>query len=177
MPQSWSKIRKRLEQDYLCDALQGRIQYFFTIYHNSHDGEGRFAVRVDGKEVWNAHSFNEGTYDRIAKSIKISDNIPSREWDGKNMIHDEENLAAESKAVQIANEWGIASTWDVMWAIELYLNMDIHEALQLDNPIIKMFAILDRRVGKRTLERVRDSYCNGPAWLKQFYALRIEAER
>ena len=39
-----------------------------------------------------------------------------------------------------------------------------------------MFAILDRRVGKRTLEKLKDTLDEQPEWLKQFYILRIEAE-
>ena len=60
MHQSWSKIRKKLEQEYLCESLKGHVQYFFTIYHGGPDDPGRFAVRVDGKEVWNAHAYNDG---------------------------------------------------------------------------------------------------------------------
>lgn len=30
---SWSGIRRKLEQDYLCPALRGRIQYFAATYH------------------------------------------------------------------------------------------------------------------------------------------------
>ena len=39
-----------------------------------------------------------------------------------------------------------------------------------------MFAILDRRVGKRTLERLKDLLNEQPEWLKPFYLLRFEAE-
>ena len=49
MSKSWSSIRKRLEQDLLCEKLRGRVQYFRTIYHGAPDEYGRFAVRVDGQ--------------------------------------------------------------------------------------------------------------------------------
>lgn len=42
MSQSWSSKRKKLEDELLCKALRGRVQYFFTIYHGAPDDEGRF---------------------------------------------------------------------------------------------------------------------------------------
>ena len=45
---TWSGIRNKLENDYLCPALRGRIQYFATSYWESHDQTGRAAIRLDG---------------------------------------------------------------------------------------------------------------------------------
>lgn len=59
MSESWSGIRKRLEQDLLCEKLRGRVQFFRTIYHGAPDEYGRFAVRVDGKEIFQANPYNE----------------------------------------------------------------------------------------------------------------------
>ena len=55
---SWSNLRKCLEEDRLCPALRGRVQYFMTRYHDAHDDEGRLCIRVDGKEYLNSHSGN-----------------------------------------------------------------------------------------------------------------------
>jgi len=176
MSQSWSAVRKRLEQDLLCRSLRGRVQYFFTIYHSAPDEAGRFAVRMDGEEVWRANPFNEGAYDRIAREIKREQNIPRRKWDGKHILYDEENREAESAAVRVANDRGIASTWDAMSAIEEYLNMSVEESLHSENPIIRMLAVLDRRVGKRTLMKVKEQFERGPEWLLRFYTMRVQAE-
>ncbi len=48
---TWSGIRNKLEDDYLCPALRGHIQYFATSYSKSADHEGRAAIRMDGVEV------------------------------------------------------------------------------------------------------------------------------
>ena len=48
---TWSGMRNKLENDYLCPALRGRIQYFATSYWESHDQTGRAAIRLDGVEV------------------------------------------------------------------------------------------------------------------------------
>ena len=39
-----------------------------------------------------------------------------------------------------------------------------------------MFAVLDRRVGKRTLVSIKDEVFEQPEWLAFFYKLRLEAE-
>ena len=43
---TWSGIRNKLENDYLCPALRGHIQYFATSYSKSADHEGRAAIRI-----------------------------------------------------------------------------------------------------------------------------------
>ena len=48
---TWSGIRNKLENDYLCPALRGHIQYFSTSYSKSADHEGRAAIRMDSVEV------------------------------------------------------------------------------------------------------------------------------
>lgn len=40
-----------------------------------------------------------------------------------------------------------------------------------------MFAILDRRIGKRTLMKIEEHVGKQPEWLQFFYQLRLEAER
>ena len=47
MSESWSKIRKILEQDRLCLKLQGRVRYYYTLYRKSHDQAALFEVKVD----------------------------------------------------------------------------------------------------------------------------------
>lgn len=58
MGHSWSYMRKQLEQVNLCESLQGRIQYFATRYRQSHDQEGRVAIRLDGQEVFKSCYFD-----------------------------------------------------------------------------------------------------------------------
>ena len=61
-------------------------------------------------------------------------------------------------------------------ALEAYRNQDIQESIYSINPIVRMFAILDRRVGKRTLAKIKNEVAASPDWVKQFYSLRCEAE-
>lgn len=57
-----------------------------------------------------------------------------------------------------------------------YDNQSIEKSLGSDNAIIKMLAIMDKRVGKRTLEKLSQHIVDQPEWLQFFYRLRIQAE-
>ena len=61
-------------------------------------------------------------------------------------------------------------------ALEIYRNQDIQSSIHSLNPLVRMFAVLDRRIGKRTLEKIKDEVELLPEWVKQFYQLRCEAE-
>ncbi len=54
MGNSWSGLRRELENDYICESLKGRIQYFLTHYRKAHDDYGR----VDGEEVLMGNPFD-----------------------------------------------------------------------------------------------------------------------
>lgn len=58
-------------------------------------------------------------------------------------------------------------------ALEAYRNQDIRESIQSHNPIVKMFALLDRRVGVRTLEKMETSIQEEPEWVQQVYEFRV----
>lgn len=61
-------------------------------------------------------------------------------------------------------------------ALEQYRNQEIQVSISSSNPLVKMFAILDRRIGKRTLNRLREEIDAQPLWLQELYKIRMEAE-
>lgn len=54
--------------------------------------------------------------------------------------------------------------------------MPIGESLKNQNPVYRMLAILDKRVGKRTLEKIMINYKNEPEWLQKIIEIRINSE-
>ena len=60
--------------------------------------------------------------------------------------------------------------------IAKYRNQTIKESINSDNPLERMFAILDRRLGKRTLLSIKETLDEQPNWLQFFYNLRLESE-
>jgi PleD family two-component response regulator len=85
---------------------------------------------------------------------------------------------AEQPFYLMAKKWDANCTYcemDFLEAILQFRNMPIQEALESENYIIKVLAIMDRRVGKRTLSRILEeaTYNDFPSWVRQFYDLRL----
>lgn len=176
MGKSWNSVRKMLEEDFLCEKLRGRVQYFFTIYHNAPDQYGRFAIRVDGKEIYQANPYNESYCNKLVNELHEKENIPHRLWDGKEFVFDEECIIIEDKATLMAIADGKADSYIVINSIMEYINTPIEKALSSENYVLRMLAVLDRRVGKRTLSKLAEDFMSLPEWLKRFYRLRFIVE-
>lgn len=155
---SWKYLNKQLSER-LCEDLRSRITYFLTRYHAVHNSYGRAAIRLDGKELavftWNNGYLLEGAEHEL--------------WENKadsNEYRELERKFAEN---------GILSEWDFLKSAVDFLQMLIEDALRSENHLVKIFAIMDRRVGKRTLRKLAESeeYKGYPEWVRQFYKLRL----
>lgn len=98
MAKIWSKTKKRLEDELLCEALRGRVQYFLTHYHGAPDNYGRFCIRVDGKEHVQANPYNENGIFAESNRLQREMGIPSRKWEHGHYMFDKENREVEEIA-------------------------------------------------------------------------------
>lgn len=73
---------------------------------------------------------------------------------------------------------GLFEIADVAKAMHLYLNVySIQESLNWENnPLTYLFAIMDKRVGKRTLRYLYEEKEEKPEWIWRFLELRAGAE-
>lgn len=162
---SWSGMRKYLEHEMLAPCLHGRVRYGCTEYAGM-DGCHLFEVFVDGKPVkrfsWETVNtyFIENKYKPESTCTGISGY-----WDGFQGLLSE--YPPEKRTEYTDSEF--------CEALEVYRNQPIAESVASDNPIVRMFAVLDRRVGKRTLEKLKDTIAGQPEWLRFFYSMRIDA--
>ena len=159
---SWSAMRKALEQDNICDSLKGRIQYFQTQYRlgktSSHHGYGRVSIRLDGKEIfqsdWNsAYEKEWAAVQEMRKSTRDTD------W-----------KEAERLARNLGGVYSFSSSFYA------YHNNSIDDSLASPDAVVRLFAILDRRVGKRRLQKILPEVEKQPEWLQVFFKLRLDAE-
>ncbi|MBO5024317.1 MAG: hypothetical protein J6D11_08430 [Clostridia bacterium] len=158
---TWSGIRHKLENEYLAESLRGHIQYYCTSYSKSPDHHGRASIRLDGKELisgcywnnWNkAHLFpHDETYEK-----RMSENYAYMD--------------------ETALKLGIFSEKSFYAAFQEFDNQSIDESLNSDNLIVKIFAIVDRRVGKRRLETIKDNLNPQDEIFNMFYNIRVKAE-
>ncbi len=160
---TWSGIRKKLEQDYLCTALRGRIQYFATSYSKCPDHEGRSAIRLDGKEILKSSYYEY--YIAASEAQQKIQALPC--FDGK--IHWKE-------VCQMALDNGDFDQSFFYSAFDEFDNQSIELSLKSSTPLVRVFALLDRRLGKRRLIALREKMENELEWVRFFYNLRMEAE-
>lgn len=158
---TWSKIRHKLEHEYLAESLRGRLTFFVTCYHGTHDSdEGRAAIRLDGKEILKSNYF-----DRMDAMWKHYYAAPRQPDD--TLRHSA--LAAIHDGEFYQN--------DFYRAFDEFEQRSIADSLQSENALVRMFALLDRRTGRRTLEKLREQMQQEPQWLQMIYFIRLEAEK
>ncbi len=163
---SWSGMRKYLEQDMLANSLKGRLRYGCTTYVGM-DGCHIFEVCIDDEQVkrfsWETVNtyFIDSGYTKNANPSGI-DEYWAEFWTllEKYPINQREEYTDE----------------EFCEALEIYRNQDIQESIFSSHPIVRMFAVLDRRIGKRTLQKLHATLEEQPEWLKQFYLLRLKTE-
>lgn len=163
---SWSGMRKYLEKEMLAPSLKDLVRYNCTTYVGM-DGDCIFEVYLDNKlkkqfslETVNTYFINNG----------LSNNKPpfdgGRYWDG---FWDAMDLYPINSRTEYTDE-------EFCHALAVYRNQTIDLSLNSINPIVRMFAILDRRVGKRTLIKILPTIKDQPVWLQDFYKLRVKSE-
>ncbi|WP_455526108.1 SF0329 family protein [Peptostreptococcus stomatis] len=158
---TWSGIRKKLENEYLAKSLQGHIQYYATTYSRSHDHEGRAAIRYDGKEIIKGcYWYNWTKAGQFPKDEKYERRMR------------EENAFMDDTALKL----GVFDQRSFYAAFQEFDQQSIEKSLKSENLIVRIFAVLDRRVGKRRLLMMKDTIEQEPNTFKEFYAIRARAE-
>lgn len=163
---SWSGMRTYLEKEMLAASLQGRVRYNCTTY-----------IGMD-----NCHIFEVYVDDKMVKQFS---------WETVNSYFISQGLK------QNKNPVGVREYWDEFWslldeiplkfrteytddefcdALEEYRNQKIQVSIHSENTLVRMFAVLDKRLGKRTLQKVKETLTSQPDWLQSFYLLRLDSE-
>jgi hypothetical protein len=144
----WSKLKSRVKE-LIAPELRERIDSHLTSYRASHDGADKVWITVDGKRIFSC----------------------------KHYPHEWASFAAYQSGLQggevksVLREVEIHSPGDFGDAMRSYLDMPVGDALKSPDPIIRAFAIVDRRVGKRALAKLDVSDCQHTL-VNAFYALR-----
>ena len=161
MTVSWSGMRNKLENEYLARALRGHIRYYATSYSKSPDHEGRAAILLDGKEIIAGCYYNNWLKAEL---------FPRDERYEKRMK--EEMAFTDDTAVQL----GIFDQRCFYEAFSIFDNQSIEESLTSENMLVRIFAILDRRVGKRRLNKIKQGIKAEEKTFRDFFAIREAAE-
>lgn len=165
---SWKDAKRRLEEEFLAPSLRGRVTYFMTRYSHAHDEAGRVAVLVDGKEILQGYDMDwwmrssEYRVEALRRFPELHDPAPTEFW---------------CRIFNKAADLGCITTGTFYDAYETFENESIENSLNGKNGVVKLFAILDRRVGKRRLRALWDAgWGREPEYLFPFFLLRLGAE-
>ncbi len=156
---SWSNLKKQMNE-LLCDSLKGKISYFYTSYHEVHNAYGRATINYNKKEMV-AFSWVEMYAQEQYASQLYSE--------GKAVSYGELEKGKWMTECKLCDA-------DFIHSLTIFLKTDISQSLHSENYLLRIFAYLDRRVGKRTLVKIRDEVEALPQWVQQFYHLRCESE-
>lgn len=150
----WSKLKKTAEA-LLAEPLKGRVAYHLTRY-----GPGVSHMMTRG---W--VTFDQDEILNCATSKWIREN---HQLTGEWYSHD-------PQAIERLEEQGIFTRQDFVAALETYVVIKVEAALQSEDPLIRAFAMFDRRVGKRTLQEISFRDDETP-FVSKFYRIRCEVE-
>lgn len=164
---SFSGMRKYLEKERLAPALRGRVRYGCTTYVGM-DGCRVFDVFVDGKSVkrFSLETVNSYFIAQGYAEKKSPMSIPEY-WNSFWPLLSQYPMSQRTEY----------SDDEFCAALKAYRSQPIQESLSFPDPIVRMFACLDKRIGVRTLRKLRADRDNQPQWLRFFYDLRLEETR
>ena len=187
MAKNWKHTKKLLE-DLLCDKLKGRITYQLHCYRPDDDWTGYLEILLDKKPIFRAGSC-------LAKNPNYCVLISEAEIRcimTKYLKADSFSGSAEVNSTSIRTAAGFICSYirncqrqeqgrifleDAMVMLGEYLSSDIETNLKSNSPFINTLAVLDRRVGKRRLQKMADEGSSvAPKWAWPFYEARFEAE-
>ncbi|GMU87766.1 MAG: hypothetical protein AMXMBFR48_30070 [Ignavibacteriales bacterium] len=150
----WSKLKHTIEGCF-ADEVRGKVHIYTTKYTAGSNFMVRGWITIDKKEI-----ANFSTPDNHARF-------------GHSSPDHNERISAEERTEGDATEKGEFAQWELPDACLQYINQSIEQSLSSPNPIIRCFAMLDRRTGKRRLLSLETTDMH--PLVKRMYELRMEA--
>ena len=166
----WSKAKKQLKS-FICESLKDRIDFHIINYRKAHDQLGRAVITVDKKEVLNMCTITSDiALIRKEWDIRRDQNIEYDVYDRK------QNYEIGVQAHTLIKAEGVFAQYDFFDSLEEYFKSSIEKSLISTDMVIKVLSLIDRRVGKRTLQKLNESIKSESDMIKYFYKLRCDAE-
>jgi hypothetical protein len=166
----WSRLKSRVESQF-ASRLGGSVRLHQARYRHTHEEVGRVTITVDGREVA-AFSTHMGGVQLRPLTDAVMD---ARGTWGSYAAYQaiEAEVFAGAKAELLAT--GDLSDGVALVALRGYLGLSIEAALVDPKPLVRGLAMLDRRLGKRRLQLLRERP-DSNVLVGDFFALRCQAE-
>ncbi|MDX1260112.1 hypothetical protein [Exiguobacterium sp. K1] len=170
----FSRIKKQIIS-FVAPSLRPRLDLYATVDRHFHDGEARVWMTLDGKTFFKAEDLRF-TFEADRRYALAKNRLPEKpERITLEVFQSDWYKTSRALYEQIERELeqeGWHANYDVQQDLLLYPKLSIEEALRHPHAFIRGFALLDRRVGKRRLERVM---CDTPFELTCL-KIRLESE-
>lgn len=177
----WSKTKKALYER-MAPSLRGRVVYevqnYVNLYHSfiTADACMQFMIIVDREQICTiagagAFSYDWDLYKKVLDELHLTSNMVVY-WNT-----DPDRVNEYRVDNRMFYYTGLMLFSKIMPRIHTYLNCaDIEQCLSKEDYLLYLFAILDRRVGKRRIKEIYQGIDSEPEWIRKFILLRAEAE-
>jgi hypothetical protein len=135
----------------ICLEMQGRVDFHVTSYRHSHDEAEKVWITLDGSRI--------ATYSWYQK-----------QW--KPVLRDKKGRLVRYHALTAESQPADHPAWaefekmhlpqDFGAAMRMYLDLTARNALHSTNPLVRALAVIDRRVGKRSIQAISMSQDEDP---------------
>ena len=184
----WSKAKQLIEEK-LAPALKGRVTYTVSSYRFAHDKSGRANLTVDGVDIFNlAKETPIHWYPTVQDAKKdASVELPVYETEMESLRNQgipEDRIMMVARKRKLAG-WGDAVfkaqtalfKTDFTKEAEHFLSCSLEQALDSEEILMNIFALLDGRLGKKRLRNMEQKMKSKHPAVQYFYQLRCEAEK
>lgn len=184
---NWSKLKQNLE-NFLCPALVGRVQYRATSYRYIADKVGQCYIAVDKKDVLNMSGATTmiqwyQTEQEIKNDLHVQ--IPVREEDIDVVRMATGGRVPEERLAVIARSHKLSKYAKEMMEAQIvlcksdfyidattFLSNPIEESLESKSILLNVFALIDKRVGKKRILCMEEKMKLKHPIVQYFYELR-----
>jgi hypothetical protein len=159
--------------DHRGEPLKGRIRYYVTRYGQGFSHSlARAWIAFDQQEIvsfstvqwWVKHW-------HLRSELQISNNCTDyRDPKQQAAYH-----GAFAQATALLHKQELFTRDDFEEAVKTFLDLSIEKAIKSENPLIRMFAVMDRRLGRRRLPHITFQV-DETSLVRRFYALRCHVE-
>jgi hypothetical protein len=185
---TWSKLKQNLES-FLCPALYGRVEYRATSYRYLSDKAGICYIAVDKKNVLNMSDVTTlikwyQTEQEIKSDSDIQIPISNEEIEAvrketKGIVPEDrlQVIARSRKLTGYAKELLAAqsslSKSNFFVVANKFLSTSIEESLESNDILLNILALVDRRIGKGRILKMKEKMKLKHPIVQYFYELRL----
>lgn len=184
---NWNKLRKEFET-FLSPNLGDRISYNSTGYRFTSDKKTQCYMTVDKVEVFNTkikvggiqwHQTEQEIKNDLSTQVFVTEEeieLVRNNSGGKipeerlKVIAEKNKLTTYSKIILNAEQQLMKS--DFQKTATEYLSMPLEKSLKSDDILLNIFAIIDRRMGKKRLANIEREIQMKHSIVRYFYYLR-----